>query len=203
MFNKPYITRKYNGVNHDVALYSNPADYAVNRKGQYFLTNTNAKPTEIIYQSSPLSVQSQLISLGTADPTIYLPEVISAQAETLQDAYNYDIIIVSNKYAEIARQTQGTNPDYLDRLYTPIVLYSNNPQSANGYTSKIGCVGFRKVWYPRTPQEYVCDLRSGLSPSVCSMQSCIKIYNNRAYCDFNTSAWLRELENYLSSIIAS
>lgn len=201
MFNKTYSIRKYNGVNHDVSLYIDTKNYTINRKGQYFLTNQNAIPDEIIHQVRPLSVQSQLVPIDSSDTKIFLPEAIGSQIETLPNPYDYDIIIVSSRYADIARQTQGGNPEYLDRLYTPITLYSGNPQYANGFTSKIGCVGFRKVWYPRTPQEYVTELRAGRLPSVASMKTCVEIYNtHRAYCDFNTSTWLRELESYLSTI---
>lgn len=201
MFNKTYSIRKYNGVNHDVALYCNPDDYTVNRKGQYFLKNDNAKPSDIIHQVRPLSVHSQLVPVDSSDTKLFLPEAIGSHIETLPNLYDYDIIIVSSRYADIARQTQGGNLEYLDRLYTPITLYSGNPYYANEFTTKIGCVGFRKVWYPRTPQEYVTELRAGRLPSVASMKTCIEIYStHRAYCDFNTSSWLRELESYLSTI---
>ena len=195
-----YITRKYNGVNHDLLLYQNPEDFAVNRKSQYFLVNQEAKPNEVIRQRRPLSAKSQLISLSSMEKSLFLPEAVGAQIEFVPDPYEYDIIIVSNLYANIARQMQGINPDYVDRLYSPVPLYSENPQDVH-YSSKIGCVGFRKVWDPRTPQEYICDLKSGRLPSVSSMKLCVAMYRSqRAYCDYNTTFWLRELENYLLSI---
>lgn len=200
MFNKTYSIRKYNGVNHDVTYFNNSVDYTVNRKGQYFLTNPCAKPSEIIQQSKPLSVQSQLISIDSSDTKIFLPEAISYQIEILPDSINYDVIIVSSRYADIARQTQSGNPDYLDRLYTPITLYTENPQYTNN-VDKVGCVGFRKIWYPRTPQEYVRELYEGHLPSIASMKTCVEIYKiHRAYCDYNTAQCLNELESYLSTI---
>ena len=76
----------------------------------------------------PLSVKSQLIPTSSSEMNIFLPEAVGAQLEFASEPYNYDIIIVSSLYANIARQTQGSNPDYLDRLYSPITLYSEDPQ---------------------------------------------------------------------------
>lgn len=196
-----HTPRKYNGVNHDLFLYLNSDNFAVNRKGQYFLTNPEAKPDEILRQMRPLSVKSQLIPTSSSEMNIFLPEAVGAQLEFASEPYNYDIIIVSSLYANMARQTQGSNPDYLDRLYSPITLYSEDPQDSNHFANKIGCVGFRKVWYPRIPQEYVNELRTGRLPSVTSMKLCIDMYHSqRAYCDYNTSCWLHELENYLREV---
>lgn len=196
-----YVIRKYNGVNHDLSIYLTPKDFAVNRKNQYFLTNPSAQPDEIIRQMRPLSVKSQLVPLNSSEMNIFLPEAFGAQIEFASNPYDYDIIIVSNLYANIARQTQGSNPDYLDRLYSPVTLYSDDPQNAKHFAAKIGCVGFRKVWYPRTPQEYVNELKAGRLPSVTSMKSCIDMYRSqRAYCDFSTSFWLRELEMYVAAL---
>ena len=196
-----YAIQKYNGVNHDLYLYLNPNNFAANRKNQYFLTNSSAKPDEIIPQERPLSVKKQLIPSGLSEINIFLPGAFGAQLESVSQSYDYDMIIVSNIYADIARQTQCTNPDYLDRLYSPITLYSEDPQITTYRVNKVGCVGFQKVWYPRTPQEYMNELKSGRMPSVISMKLCIDMYHcQRIYCDYNTIFWLHELENYLTTI---
>lgn len=198
---KSYVTRKYNGVNHDLSFYQNQDDFAMNRKNQYFLTNRNAEPSEIIRQVRPLSVKSQLIPSVSSELNIFPPEAANSQIEIIPNACDYDVIIVSGLYADIARQTQSSDSDYLDRLYTPITLYAEDPQNTSYNVPKIGCVGFRKVWYSHTPQEYVMALRSGYLPSVTSMRFCVDMcHSQRAYCDFYTMSWLRELENYLTTI---
>lgn len=194
-----YQVRIYNGVNHDINLYENPAAFSVNRKGQHFLTNREAEPFRIIYQQKPLSVTTNLLAANPiASPGLFLPEVISAQVETLPDFYNYDIIAVSNIYAGLVRQMAGCNPDYLDRLFTPVPVYRDNPQYIGNNARKAGSIGFRKVWYPRTPQEYILEFRAGRQPSVSAIMVCLDIYNShRAYCDANTAACLTELRNWL------
>lgn len=194
-----YQTRIYNGVNHNINLYETLANFTINRKGQYFLTNSNTKPDRIIQQMKPMSVRTELIPTSSINsPLLFLPEAIGSQIDTLPNHYNFDIIVVSTIYAGVARQLAGNNPDYLDRLYTPIPVYVDNPQFYGGSTRKAGSVGFRKVWYPRTPQEYVLEFRAGRLPSVSSMKVCLNIYNShRAYCDATTAAWLMELRNWL------
>lgn len=196
-----YQVRIYNAVNHNIDLYQNPAAYSVNRRGQYFLTNPAAKPDKIIYQQKPLSVTTTLTPTNPkVSPGLFLPEVIGAQLETLADYYNYDIIVVSNIYAGLARQMVGNSLDldYTDRLFTPVPVFGDNPQFYANAAQKVGSVGFRKVWYPRTPQEYVMEFRAGRLPSVSAVKVCLDIYNShRAYCDQNTAAWLMELRNWL------
>lgn len=194
-----YQVRIYNGVNHNINLYENPEDFSVNRKGQHFLTNGQAEPTRVIYQQKPLSVTTNLIATNPmASPGLFLPEAIGAQVETLPDFFNYDIIAVSNIYAGLVRQMAGCNPDYLDRLFTPVPVYRDNPQYVGNNAHKAGSIGFRKVWYPRTPQEYVMEFRAGRLPSVSAIMVCLDIYNShRAYCDANTVVWLTELRNWL------
>ncbi len=102
--------------------------------------------------------------------------------------FEYDIIVVSSRYADLARQTQGGgNIDFLDRFFTPVPLYDSDPQLSR-FTNKIGTAGFRKVWFPKTPQEYVLELRSGKLPSISAIQVCIAMHkDHRAYCDLNTT----------------
>lgn len=194
-----YKTRIYNGVNHSINLYETSAKITSNRKGQYFLTHSDAKPDKIIQQMKPISVRTELMStISINSPVLFLPEAIGSQLDILPNFYDFDIIAVSTIYAGVARQLTGNNPDYLDRLYTPIPVFVDDPQTYGGRTHKAGSVGFRKVWYPRTPQEYVLEFRAGRLPSVSSMKVCFDIYNShRAYCDTNTAAWLMELRNWM------
>lgn len=195
-----YQTRIFNGVNHNVNLYENPENFTRNRKNQYFLTTPIARPDRVIRQMQPLSVKTDLIPTQvTTTPGLFLPEAVGAQIESIPDYSNYDVIVVSNIYANIARQLAGTNPEYLDRLYTPVPLYENDPQFCHD-TRMVGSVGFRKVWYPMHPQGYVLEYRAGRLPSLASAQICLDIYAaQRAYCDTYTASWLAELKNWLST----
>lgn len=194
-----YQSRIYNGVNHDINLYENPANFTVNRKGQYFLTNPNAKPDRIIRQMKPMSVKTDLIPTNSmTNPGLFLPEAVGAQIETLPNYFDYDIIVVSTIYAGMARQLTGNNPDYLDRLYTPVPVFDDDPQVYQNNARMAGSIGFRKVWYPLAPYQYVHEFRAGRLPSVASVRVCLDIYDShRAYCDANTVAWLTELRNWL------
>lgn len=194
-----YQPRIYNGVNHGINLYENPTNFTVNRKGQHFLTNPEAKPDRIIRQMKPLSVKTDLIPMNSiTNPGLFLPEPVGAQIETLPNYCDYDIVVVSTIYAGMARQLTGNNPDYLDRLYTPVPVFDDNPQVYRNSARMAGSIGFRKVWYPMTPQWYVQEYRAGRLPSVASVRVCLDIYDShRAYCDANTAAWLTELKNWL------
>ena len=194
-----YQTRIYNGVNHDIKLFENPTKFTVNRKGQYFLNDPDAQPDKIIRQMKPLSVRSNPVQASfSAASLLFLPEAVGAQIETLPNFSDFDIIVVSTIYAGMARQLILNNPEYLDRLYTPVAVYDDDPQSFRNSVRMAGSIGFKKVWYPRTPQEYVMEFRAGRLPSLASVSICLDIYNTqRAYCDANTTAWLTELRNWL------
>lgn len=194
-----YQTRIYNGVNHDIKLFEDPTKFTVNRKGQYFLNDPDAQPDKIIRQMKPLSVRSNPVPSGFSGiPALFLPEAVGAQIETLPNFSDFDIIVVSTIYAGMARQLIVNNPEYLDRLYTPVPVYDDDPHSFRNSARMAGSIGFKKVWYPRTPQEYVMEFRAGRLPSLASVSICLDIYNTqRAYCDANTTAWLTELRNWL------
>lgn len=198
--NISYQPTIYNGVNHDVLLFDSK-DIIVNRKGQHFLKEDNCTPKKIIRQGRPLSAHGNLLCIENGDSNIFLPEAYGSQLDTLSDYFNYSIIIVSSRYADFARQTHGGgNFDFLDRLFTPIPLYSSIDAHYSCNLSKIGSAGLKKVCFPKTPQNYVLELRAGQLPSVSAMQVCLSMYrDHRAYCDSNTSSWLRELESYLPS----
>ena len=216
MENEIYKTSKYNGANHEIKLYYNPNDYAVNREGKYYLINRNAKPSEIILQGKPLSANVQemqpLVVLDTNIRESICWNIVSS-FQLVQDWQNYDVIIVSNLYASRIQKVcapyylncrayieQMNTLDYLDRLYTLVPLYAENPSI--GPTSKIGCVGFEKAFYQR-PQEYLLKIQNGLKPSIVSMKNCVERYKSYsqkcgAGYDSDTSRALFELERYIS-----
>lgn len=107
------------------------------------------------------------------------------------------IIIVSNLYADFARQLIR-NSDYLDRLYVPLPVYDMDPQIRNAKATKVGSLGLRKVWYQKTPQEYVTDIRNGHIPSYQSMRVCLDIYKYKmVYCDEITKSYLDEIQHFI------
>lgn len=196
-----FQTRIFNAVNHDIRLFEDPTKFTTNRKGQRFLTNPDAQPDSIIRQMNPLSVRTNPVPASfSAAPSLFLPEAVGARIDTLPNFWDYDIIAVSTIYAGMARQLIVNSPDYLDRLYVPVPVYDDDPQSFRNSARMAGSIGFKKVWYPRTPQEYVIEFRAGRLPSLASVRTCLDFYDTqRAYCDANTTAWLTELRNWLPS----
>ncbi len=165
----------FNATNHEVKVYPMHS-CAENRKGQYFLNTSFVEPIKIIPQVSLLSIAEsnrQLISFS--EIPLFLPSGHSSNVPKLQNYTFYDIIIVSSKYANAALKAfpGSENYDYLDRLFTPINLYSTNPENSQEYTI-IGCVGIKKVVNIFTPQYYCLLLAQGATPSRCAIQYAIE-----------------------------
>jgi len=195
-----YNFRIYNATNHDINFYFSPEYYAVNCRGQYFLTNPDAKPDMVLRQQRPLCAISSLTQIKDAGQiNLIFPESLSVQVESLSNYTDFDCIIVSNIYAQLFLMSLNPNPDFADRLYTPVTLFSSDPQLNFGQAAKIGAVGLRKVTLPKLPSDYVQELRCGKLPSVSSMQVCLSIYKTYPYIDYNTEAWLKELESRMPS----
>lgn len=196
-----YETKYYNGTNHEIKFYNCSTDYAVNRKGQYFLTNQNATSTMILPQQRALCASSTPLPLKTGSPMqLFTPEVSSMQLDPLMNANAYDAVIVSSIYSHYALQTLAQNVDYVDRLFTLIPVYREDPQT-HSYTEKIGAVGLRKVSVPRMPWEYVVEFRAGKMPSVSAMMVCLSMHEQYlSQLDANARLWLEELHHCISQI---
>lgn len=188
--------RIYNGVNHSLSIFTSPTDFTANRKGQYFLTNHLARPNLVINQNRPLSARTCSTPL-TASPIFFFPESIGAQLDTIPNPADYDLIVVSGIYAQLACQVYFNNPDFLDRLYVPVPLFADDPQHSEN-CRKIGVIGFRKVLFPKTPLHYLSDLRSGHSPSLASIKICIELYRQFT-CDPSILVGLQKLEQWLTN----
>lgn len=129
---------------------------------------------------------------------IFLPEELSFQIDMLPSFRRFDIILVTDEYAGVAIQQFLDYPVYLDRLYTSVPIFVENPQmSFDKKAEKIGVVGFKKVCRPRHPHEYVKDLRGGKTPSVTSVKVCCSFFES--YRDSDTIELLRELRRWLSN----
>ena len=69
--------------------------------------------------------------------------------EILNNYYDYDMIIVSKRYADKACELLSGDAkyhDYLDRLYMPVKAYDHDASKVKN-VKVIGCIDFNKVWY--------------------------------------------------------
>lgn len=197
---KNFNLRVFNGCNHPINFYSK--NYAQNRKNEFFLTSENALPDKIYSQGNPLSAYSCLERANPCcDINLFFPEMLKAKLDIVPNYYEYDVILVSSRYAALAKQVFLNNPDYLDRLYSPITLYDKNPEESNQKSlekaQKIGCIGFRKVWSAKTPQNYMNEIKAGYCPSVASMQICQDTFRQYPYLDPEMKANFDQLQAFL------
>lgn len=140
----------YNGVNHDIELYYNSNDYKANRNidKKYYITNVDKKYTKKYKKSIPLSVHENKKEavLGSKISSIKFYDQI---IEILNNYYDYDMIIVSKRYADKACELLSGDAkyhDYLDRLYIPVKAYDHDASKVKD-VKVIGCIDFNKVWY--------------------------------------------------------
>ncbi len=188
----------FNGTNHDLKIFANNGDFSVTRKGEKFLVNPYAQPAYIIPQQKPLSVHSApLYPLAeySETGTIFLPEFCYTPVDFLPDYQQYDLIACSTLYAQFAIQAFCNNPNYLDRLYTPVCLFSVNPDS-EANAKKVGTAGFRKVIPPFYPKDYVQFVRNGLQPSKIGVEACLNLCKPNV-CEYGEASYIAELTNYL------
>ena len=140
----------YNGVNHDIVLYKDGYKANRNRNKKYFIEDFGTSKEENIKykQSIPLSVyeNKKEAVLGSELSSIKFNDQI---IEILNNYYDYDMIIVSKRYADKACELLSGDAkyhDYLDRLYMPVKAYDHDASKVKN-VKVIGCVDFKKVWY--------------------------------------------------------
>lgn len=141
----------YNGVNHDIVLYKDGYKASRNRNKKYFIEDfgTSKEGNPIKYkQSIPLSVyeDEKEAVLGSEISSIKFNDQI---IEILSNYYDYDMIIVSKRYADKACELLSGDAkyhDYLDRLYMPVKAYDHDASKVKN-VKVIGCIDFKKVWY--------------------------------------------------------
>ena len=168
---KYFSNKTYNGVNHDITIYD-PHNFVVNRKGQHYLTNENAKPMIVIPQSSPLSVREFTKPEAVFGLTNICEEDGTGNIDFLPGYDNYEKIIVSRIYAESAKKYFADNPAYLDRLVTPVPLYNKNPEMCND-AEKIGCAFLIRAVPILEQWEYIQEFKTGSKPSILSAADAI------------------------------
>lgn len=145
------LFRIFNGVNHPVNLYHLDFQHmtSVSRKGDvYALKDKDYKPYYVIPMMQQLSLDFSVIpGLQTRDVCFEYPKMKTPRPlpETIR---NYDVIIVSQMYAEDAL-IRG-DYDLLDRLYTigPAVQDER---------SIVGTISLRKVVFPLGGGDYRID----------------------------------------------
>lgn len=140
----------YNGVNHDIVLYKDGYKANRNRNKKYFIEDFGTSKEENIKykQSIPLSVyeNKKEAVLGSELSSIKFNDQI---IEILNNYYDYDMIIVSKRYADKACELLSGDAkyhDYLDRLYMPVKAYDHDASKVKN-VKVIGCIDFKKVWY--------------------------------------------------------
>lgn len=140
----------YNGVNHDIVLYKDGYKANRNRNKKYFIEDFGTSKEENIKykQSIPLSVyeNKKEAVLGSEISSINFNDQI---IEILSNYYDYDMIIVSKRYADKACELLSGDAkyhDYLDRLYMPVKAYDHDASKVKN-VKVIGCIDFKKVWY--------------------------------------------------------
>lgn len=191
--------RIYNGTNHELNMYD-PQDTYMDREGKYYLKLASSIPKSIIERGIALSVQ---YGINSDNNTVinslhyYQPNRSYTYLDTLPNFKEYDTIVVSSKYAKIARKRCFQNdPDYLDRLFTPISIYNKEDNKV------IGAIGFQKVCDNRNIIDYCQMVDSHLRlcsapPSLSAIASAVDYYSNFSYIDPTTLSYINYLKDYL------
>lgn len=182
----------YNACAHSLAFYKSE-DIALSREGCFILNNQEAKPIKVIPQMKPLNAQSNFTAINV-EGTISFFRDSSLPADFLTNFYDFDIVVVSRFYAIQACKTLGIYPDFLDRLFVPNPLWTEDPKRYPK-AQKCGCAGLTKFLVAKTPQTYVEELRMGGSPSIAAVKYCLQTFTP---VDAATSFYLKELEQCLS-----
>lgn len=176
MFSYASLTKNLNianCTNHEVTLF-NPQFLTEDRRNNtcffYHQNDIESAKIESFPQLKPLSVrefQNDFVSESNGIK-FFQPPAYYCTIDDLSNYYNYDIVIVSGKYANMA-MLKIQNPDFLDRLFTPCKLvYDKNPKIYNDAVIK-GCIGLQKVSYPYNLSQYASMIDNGFNPSKISM----------------------------------
>ena len=188
--------KMYNGCNHNITFYGNYLKYAMTRKEKFFLTEEGTKPDYVIRQMRPLCIRNT--SEKKENSLLLAPEVFETQIDIAPNYNCYDVIVVSYRYATFCYKQFPAYVDYIDRLFVPVKLYDKNPEKEKA--SVVGCVGFQKYCYPKTPEQYVIDINNGYKPSKAAVEVCCELYNNPCVSKTITDRiWISQLINYVNT----
>ncbi len=188
------VIKVYNGTNHPVFIYSQDSqNLTSNRSGTRFtLINHAINPSMVYSKMQPLSLETasyQPAKLGSV--RYYLPDWVNTKPLP-DDICSYDVIIVSQMFAEDAKLRYYQCTDFLDRLYTV------GPKVYNTSSELIGTIGLQKVIQPQPIEFYLKYYAHGFppiprmpfqghSPSLSAVLQCITYFSqiSNANLDFN------------------
>ena len=195
--------RKFNGCSHDIFVYKKE-DYRSGRNGGYYLINENAQPIEVIRQDRTLNAREKPYVIQMEETPIFVPEAGTDQLDVPENFTEFSTIIVSPKYAELSRRVMWWGVprlrwfgEYADRLYTPVPV-------KNAAGEICGCVGLRKVFPVKTPQEYAQNIRAGqFSQSYHAVKMAVEKFRAYAVNDVSMQIAIRELEAAISETEAA
>ena len=167
-----------NCTNHVVNIM-NPQFLSKDRyTSHYYLNNENDTEAVIIQsisQLKPLSIREMQTDPAMEQNGInfFQPASYYHYIDDLPNFFNYDAIIVSAKYADMA-PFKIQHADFLDRLFTSRVVYNKYPKSRDAKI--VGCTGLQKVCTPYTLMQYASMLGAGCLPSKISMSLAREVY---------------------------
>lgn len=142
--------RYYNGVNHRVDIY-----LPGKRKEESW------KPTISLDKAVPLNVTKCKREIFTG---FYAAPGEHSQCEPLNGYERYDVVIVSEFYAEYAVNSK-LPVDYLDRLYTLLPLMKGG--------QKFGASGIQKVVAAQPPEYYSERILAKEPVSLAAVHDCL------------------------------
>lgn len=134
----------YNGTNHELYMYDEQDVYTTRKDADnnVYYRNPNAGCRYYYKQQTPLKAKED----SYCEQALYCRQTL----DFLPYYYEYDTIVVSSRYARVAlAQYWQINPQYLDRLYTPIKVYDNENDK-----TVIGTRGLYKVVVPQNVMTY-------------------------------------------------
>lgn len=191
----------YNGCNHPIAVYPSHTGFSIRptKKGlftsydkQYFASRKD-KPMFVLPR--PREAMNVFPNLSNGSSTnfaaldIFTPKMSNITAGEFtgipDDYYTYDIIVVSSLFANYSlANIQRLGADFVDRLYTPVKLYSKE----NGSTV-LGAKGFEKV--TMFPLDYYYNLftTSNITPSFVSISKTLDFFKKNNYCSFGSNEY--------------
>lgn len=193
-----------NATNHRLAFYLDENKLSTTRKGIHVLEDKHAKPSYVIKRQKAYSLHPTMLCQLAEHPKIgkiYLPELYDTFVDPLPDNYwQYDIIVCSKLYVNLALHAYAGNWDILDRLYTTVPVFEQDPEQFSDL-KVIGTAGLRKAIPPLTPKAYIQLIRNGYLPSRVGVEASLNsIIQANVPLTYEATSDVRELQNYLRNL---
>lgn len=193
----------YNACNHPITLWSEE-DCRMDRSGKYVLKeNNSAYYLDKIEQQIPLNVREGAPKKFNINEKLFcFPSCELSEIDSLPNATQYDIIVVSSRYASVARAQiyrerlmtpASPNLDFLDRLVTTIPVFKNENDR-----KPTGAISFEKVCCFRNIFEYSNLIAQGESPSVVAILYAIDAFQKFGQQTNESMMAIQILMNYIN-----